>query len=209
MVTSPQSPDLVHPPSGASVPALIGLGANAVMLNIVTVVGVWTVYVVDDGTDEARNAGDLLAFGTFVAALLVVATGVAVIAWLWRARANAEIIDDLSASWSSPWVILGWIVPIMNLWVPRGVVGAVWRVSAPHRESPWPVNLWWTAFLAYLIGGRFASTNPADGFRSDIYPFVTFTGALAALFAMMVVWRITRFQEAQAVRLREALAPGH
>ncbi|RFS86211.1 DUF4328 domain-containing protein [Actinomadura spongiicola] len=209
MVASPRSPDLVQPPSGASVPALIGLGANAVMLNIVTVVGVWTVYVVDDGTEQARNAGDLLAFGSFVAALLIVATGVAVIAWLWRARTNADAIDDLSASWSRPWAILGWIVPIMNLWVPRGVVGAVWSVSAPHRESAWPVNLWWTAYLAYLIGGRVASTDPADGFRSDIYPFVTFTGALAALLAMMVVWRITRFQEAQAVRLREALAPGH
>ncbi|GAA4234304.1 hypothetical protein GCM10022254_38950 [Actinomadura meridiana] len=208
MYPTPESPDLVRPPVGAAIPALTFLGVNVVALNILTLIGLWAMFQVEENGDDAEPVADALALGSILELLLTAAAGVFVIIWLWRARANADVIDDLSSTWSRPWVIFGWVVPVVSLWVPRSIVGSVWRVSAPPRATEWPVNLWWTAYLVYLIGGRVASTNPVDGFRADLYPFVTLAGSLGALLAMLVVWKITRFQEAQAVRLRQALATG-
>lgn len=206
MINVPYQSEVIRPPSGAAIPALIALGTNVLMLNVLAVTGFWTIYLLDDGTQRAQDMRDILALGTLAEAVLTVVAGIPVIVWLWRARTNADVIDRPDG-WGRPWVIFGWVVPIVSLWVPRSIVGSVWRVSAPQGRSFWPVNVWWTAYLLYLSGGRLVTLD-SDGFRAALYPVVVEVGALAALAAMMVVWQITRFQEAQAVRLSQALSAG-
>jgi hypothetical protein len=37
-------------------------------------------------------------------------------------------------------VVLGWVIPVASLWIPRRIVIDVWRASAPGRSSRRPTN---------------------------------------------------------------------
>ncbi|MFA1543900.1 DUF4328 domain-containing protein [Actinomadura monticuli] len=192
---------LVEPPRVAAVVAVTALGANALVLNVLALLA--TINLVRDG--DALSA-DALSLATLLGFLPLIVAGVAVMVWLWGARTNADVINELPGSWARPWVVFGWILPIMNFFVPRAIVGGVWYASAPHGRSAWPVNVWWAAWLVYLLGSRIMSLDDHGGVQSVLFPVVCEVGAVAALFAMFIVWRITGFQEEQAARLDEAMA---
>jgi hypothetical protein len=198
---APLAPDVVRPPRVAAIVALTALGANALVLNVVAVV-VAAGLIRDDGglSEDAFAAVGLLQL------LPLLTAAVAVIVWLWQARTNADAINELPDTWGRPWIILGWIVPIISFWVPRNIVGGVWYASAPSGRSAWPVNAWWATWLVYLIGSRVLGLRDGGGDGSVLFPVIAETGAVAALLAMLVIWRITDFQQAQAVRIREAIA---
>lgn len=194
----PFAADIVRPPRVAAVIAVTALGANALVLNLLAVLA-----VADMIRDDALSASVVEAAPVLGLLPLLVAA-VAVTVWLWQARTNADLINELPDTWGRPWVIFGWILPIISFFVPRTIVGGVWYASAPDR-SAWPVNAWWAAWLVYLIGSRVLGLAEDGGVRNGFYPVVAEVGAAAALFAMLIVWRITGFQEAQAARLREAI----
>ncbi|MEU9018795.1 DUF4328 domain-containing protein [Actinomadura sp. NPDC048394] len=160
--------------------------------------------------DQVSIFGSTAEFG------LTLLTAVAVIVWLWQARANADVID-LPGGWGRPWVIFGWLVPIMNFRVPRAIVGSVWRTSAPDASLRL-VNAWWATWVVYLVGTRLArldltGTSAHIANQLTLYLPVAADGAAAAVLGALVVRRLTRAQEAQAVRLAEAarrppVAPG-
>jgi Domain of unknown function (DUF4328) len=53
---------------------------------------------------------------------------------------------------SRSWVVGAWLVPVLNLWVPRQVLLDIWRASAPRRPvSGALVNAWGVLFAATLI----------------------------------------------------------
>ncbi|AZM79812.1 DUF4328 domain-containing protein [Streptomyces sp. KPB2] len=78
---------------------------------------------------------------------------VAFLAWLSRARDNARLLSGGRLRYSSPWVYLGWIVPVANLWVPRGVVADVHRAGARDTRLPRVVTIWWVLWLVGLLSG--------------------------------------------------------
>ncbi|GAA1853200.1 DUF4328 domain-containing protein [Actinomadura bangladeshensis] len=198
---APLAPDIVRPPRIAAIFALTALGANALVLNVIAVVA---------AAGMMRGGGELSedAFAAVgvMQLLPLVAASVAVIVWLWQARTTADVIDELPDTWGRPWIIFGWIVPIISFFVPRSIVSGVWRASAPPARSNWPVNAWWAAWLVYLIGSRVLGLQDSGGNGTVLLPVICEIGAIAALLAMLVVWRITGYQEAQAVRIREAIA---
>ncbi|MCB5908367.1 DUF4328 domain-containing protein [Streptomyces pinistramenti] len=77
---------------------------------------------------------------------------IAFLAWLWRVRDNARALSGQPPRYAWPWVYAGWIVPVMNLWVPRGIVADIHRASAPGERLPRAVNWWWGLWLAGLSG---------------------------------------------------------
>ncbi|MFF9604455.1 DUF4328 domain-containing protein [Streptomyces sp. NPDC014684] len=82
----------------------------------------------------------------FVCALLF-------LAWLWRVRDNARMLSGRTPKYLGIWVYLGWIVPVVNLWFPRGIVADAFRATAPERRLPRSVNVWWALWLAGMFGG--------------------------------------------------------
>ncbi|CAM5679890.1 MULTISPECIES: DUF4328 domain-containing protein [Streptomyces] len=78
---------------------------------------------------------------------------IAFLAWLLRVRDNARVLSGQPPRYSGPWVYLGWIVPVMNLWVPRGIVADVHQQSAPGERLPRAVNWWWGLWLAGMLSG--------------------------------------------------------
>ncbi|MFJ5836579.1 DUF4328 domain-containing protein [Streptomyces shenzhenensis] len=78
---------------------------------------------------------------------------VAFLVWLWRVRDNARTLSGRRPKYHGIWVYLGWIVPVVNLWVPRGLVADVHRASAPDRRLPPVLNVWWALWLIGLLSG--------------------------------------------------------
>ncbi|MEU6177646.1 DUF4328 domain-containing protein [Streptomyces coeruleorubidus] len=75
------------------------------------------------------------------------------LAWLDRVRDNARALSGAEPRYGSLWLYLGWILPVVNLWIPRGVVADVHRSVFPDRRLPAVVNWWWALWLAGLAGG--------------------------------------------------------
>ncbi|MFJ8716732.1 DUF4328 domain-containing protein [Streptomyces violaceus] len=73
--------------------------------------------------------------------------------WLDRVRDNARALSGAEPRYHYLWLFLGWIVPVVNLWIPRGMVADVHRSVFPDRRLPAVVNWWWGLWLAGLAGG--------------------------------------------------------
>ncbi|MFJ3711915.1 DUF4328 domain-containing protein [Streptomyces sp. NBC_01387] len=78
---------------------------------------------------------------------------IAFLAWLLNARDNARTLSGKPPRYALPWVYAGWIVPIANLWVPRGIVADIHRRCAPGERLPRAVNWWWGLWLAGTLSG--------------------------------------------------------
>ncbi|MGW7002725.1 DUF4328 domain-containing protein [Streptomyces sp. NPDC054933] len=89
------------------------------------------------------------ALGDVAAALCAITF----LAWLWRVRDNARALSGQPPRYAWPWVYAGWIVPVANLWVPRGIVADIHRASAPGERLPRVVNWWWGLWLAGTLSG--------------------------------------------------------
>ncbi|MGI8329950.1 DUF4328 domain-containing protein [Actinomadura scrupuli] len=147
---------------------------------------------------EVKLYGYLLAAAVFVC-------------WLFRARLNAEIIRDYPHRWGRSWLVLGWIVPLLNFWIPRQVVGDVWRASdsagldRPAGRRPWPVYAWWIPWLLNIpLGAMVGGTSES----ADLIVFSAGNAIIAGVLALAVVWQISLFQEAHAARIVQALSDG-
>ncbi|WP_053670338.1 DUF4328 domain-containing protein [Streptomyces sp. NRRL B-1140] len=78
---------------------------------------------------------------------------IAFLFWLDRVRDNAKALSGANPRYGYGWLWFGWVVPVANLWIPRGVVADVHRSVFPERRLPAVVNWWWGLWLAGLAGG--------------------------------------------------------
>ncbi|MBB4713790.1 DUF4328 domain-containing protein [Streptomyces luteogriseus] len=107
-----------------------------------------------DGVHRPLNALEdsyhlVASVGSAVTAVCVLAF----LFWLDHVRDNAKALSGTAPRYGYPWLWLGWIVPVVNLWIPRGVVADVHRSVFPERRLPAVVNWWWGLWLAGLAGG--------------------------------------------------------
>ncbi|MFF3335217.1 DUF4328 domain-containing protein [Streptomyces sp. NPDC002888] len=70
-----------------------------------------------------------------------------------RLRYNALALSGEPPRCAWPWVYAGWIVPVSNPWVPRGIVAHIHPASAPGERLPPAVNWWWGLWLAGTLSG--------------------------------------------------------
>lgn len=160
---------------------------------------------VDESFLKAHDAVYGLSVIAQYAALVVAA--VLFVIWLFRVRANAEVISDSPHRGSRPWLVFSWIVPIVNLWWPMLLVDDIWVASdprfhnAPDRKGPWLLHVWWVAWVLYLIFDRVVEipdpsaelgTHRQAAMNAII---VAPVGVLAAVLAIVVVLRLSGFQE--------------
>lgn len=92
----------------------------------------------------------------FVNALTEGATALCAIvflAWLWSVRDNARALSGKSPRYAWPWMYAGWVLPVANLWVPRGIVADIHHASAPATRLPQVVNWWWGLWLVGTLTG--------------------------------------------------------
>ncbi|MDH6497880.1 DUF4328 domain-containing protein [Streptomyces sp. SAI-149] len=97
----------------------------------------------EDSYHLVSTAGDLLVL--LCAALFI--------GWLWRMRDNARALSGERPRYLGIWVYASWVVPVVNLWFPRGIVADIHRRSAPGHKLPAVVNVWWALWLVGLVTG--------------------------------------------------------
>ncbi|MFF9806659.1 DUF4328 domain-containing protein [Streptomyces coeruleorubidus] len=147
-----------------------------------------------------------------VGAAVTVVCALAFLAWLDRVRDNARALSGAEPRYGYPWLFLGWIVPVVNLWIPRGIVADAHRSVFPDRRLPAVVNWWWALWLAGLAGGvGLIHADPTDEVIARAY-----TGVLPLLAADVVIvaaagtaaLMIRTLTTAQQQRMDEAARPG-
>jgi hypothetical protein len=97
----------------------------------------------EDSYDRVSSVGGAVTLLCALAFLL----------WLDRVRDNARALSGAEPRYGHLWLFLGWIVPVVNLWIPRGIVADAHRSVFPDRRLPAVVNWWWALWLAGLAGG--------------------------------------------------------
>ncbi|WP_435200235.1 DUF4328 domain-containing protein [Janibacter sp. GS2] len=188
--------------SAAATAVLLGAAGVIVTLEEDQLMGWWGSPAVSNGTlDLVDLLGSLTALTNLVA---LIATGV----WLLRIRAVAEwAAPGDRQRRSSAWAVLGWIVPVVNLWFPYQVVADASRALGSSVRTFWP---WWIAWLALNFsvldrsGGELASAQELTTWiRSQQLE------ALVAVVACILWWRVVRSttRAAQAVVAGSRVVP--
>ncbi|MEU6817753.1 DUF4328 domain-containing protein [Streptomyces sp. NPDC046860] len=153
--------------------------------------------------DSLENAYHLVSAAGSLLTLLCAA---AFLMWLWRVRDNALALSGRPPKYAGIWVYLGWVVPVVNLWFPRGIVADAYRASAPGQRLPAVVNVWWVLWLAGAFGGvlqqRSTDSVIARAY-SDIGPLLTADVAVAgaAVAGALMVRTVTAAQTARLARV--------
>ncbi|NUP79472.1 MAG: DUF4328 domain-containing protein, partial [Nonomuraea sp.] len=114
--------------------------------------------------------------------------------WFHRCRSNARLISPGADLGSDLWAVVAWLVPVVNLWVPRGLLLGVQRASGVRKmdegRDDTLVNAWWLAWVAHVVVATL-------GRSSTSLPLLVVTQVLnitAAVLAVCVVRRITSLQ---------------
>ncbi|MEV0195923.1 DUF4328 domain-containing protein [Nonomuraea sp. NPDC050691] len=209
----------VRPVRGPALAAVVTLAVYALVRVVGSGLSLWRVTIiermlVDSGSVrplEVEVTNTLLLGAAYVKVGVFALAAVAFLAWLHRVRGNAEVLAPGPHRRARPWVILGWFVPLVNLWFPKQVVEDVWNASKPGAPVPsLPlarrsvlVWAWWNAFVisfwvldvVTVLLWRSDLESLREMARVDVVGSVCWagTGALAAY----VVMKITRNQEAR------------
>lgn len=168
----------------------LGLAATVLM-------GLWVgdalVWAVSSWLDGALD-GALAVPST----LLRLATMGTFLAWLYRARINAEVLLLSHHDHARIWVFASWFVPVVNLWYPKQVVEDIWRATEPRRQVSDIVLGWWAAYLAMSVLNFLVVIAPPGslGLIAGLSTVAAVMTGLAAYAAALIIRHITRTQEA-------------
>jgi hypothetical protein len=154
-----------------------------------------------DGYDAVSTGRALAPYADVftVSAVLAGITGVLYLAWLWRASQQAAG----PRPYRRGWVVLGWVVPVVNLWMPPRMVHDVWissgRFSPVGRQAVGAVvAAWWCTVLAAIGLARAFPSGSASlaeaRFSVHLGVAAAACQALAAALCMVTVFQITRLQ---------------
>ncbi|WP_030057223.1 MULTISPECIES: DUF4328 domain-containing protein [Streptomyces] len=204
-----------------------GLGVAASILIVLVMVydalhtvSDWRVYrVVEDvlagkaTLEDVQSVDDFASyFDGLQVLLLLIPAGVVFLAWLWRARLNAESAGGPgSQRRARGWVVGSWIAPVVNLWIPYQVVTDIRKASAPRRTPPGPLlAVWWGAWVIGSCFGRaytyqvMKDTVSEDDLRQAVY-LGTVSFALDVLAGVLIIHVIRQISTWQTQRSAEAL----
>jgi hypothetical protein len=208
----------LKPVRGVALAAMTVLGLQALIMLVIGCLAVMTMsaipWVPMDPAEAAatRRAHEL--HGRVEDGLLLQgyagygAAAVALIVWLGRVRANALVMSGSPQRWGRPWVVIGWFVPIINLWMPRQIVADVWKATVPDR-SAFLVNAWWVLWL--LLGVvdfslRFVAaprTFDAMTAQMEFVVLDSLAGIAAAVLAVLVVRAVSQAQQAHISKIAQ------
>ncbi|MGH3861823.1 DUF4328 domain-containing protein [Actinokineospora sp.] len=193
----------------------------SVVLAIASAVANWNAYraVVDykrqDATfEDALAARDLTIEYGATYFFVLAAAAIAFLLWLYRARANADLLCDAPHRHSKPWVGGSWFCPVVNLWFPYQVMSDVWKASKP--DVPWRLEslrqvpgsavlrVWWACWVGSFVIGRVSAlvndqqTSPTLEKYHTLAIIKSVSAVLmlmAGVLIIMAIVRVSRRQE--------------
>jgi len=148
---------------------------------------------------------------TGLALLLLVLTGVLVMAWTYRASKALDARGPIGRRWRGAWTVGAWLIPFANLVLPKLVfdeiekiaqvpfgnvpVGDAWREYSRFQLG----DLWWLLWLGGVIPGQitqFLLGDPASdaGRLAILVNISSFTYALFAGAGVALLFLIRRIE---------------
>jgi hypothetical protein len=109
---------------------------------------------------EVPDAQDAVDATSGIWALLFLGSGIAFVAWFYRAYVNLGRMSVAALRYRPGWAIGAWFVPILNLFRPKQIANDVWRATEPQADrdsNAWrsqavsPLVHWWWAL--WMVGG--------------------------------------------------------
>jgi hypothetical protein len=166
---------------------------------------------------EAVAASDaLVASAGTVAPILSLVVGVLMVLWTLRAAQAAADRAGVRPSRSSRMILLGWLVPGLNLSIPGSVLAEIEHsaIGRPAERRPRPSRLlvvWWALWVASVVltavvllwSLRTGVQARADGVV--LHAVLDLLAAVTAGVTARLVLRLTRLLAPAAPRRREVL----
>ena len=148
-------------------------------------------------------------------AVLVAVAGLGIV-WLYRMRDLAEAVWPQGQRRHLAWLVVGWWLPIGNLFIPKMIVNDLWAATEPtHQRGNVLLRFWWLAcVLTFANSGTMFGHLPhathvsqaMDQMSSAENGDVSFLAA--ALLSVIVVWRLGgRLDRALSVTGSNSVAP--
>lgn len=126
---------------------------------------------------SAQDFDNQLANGTPVAKIItlfdqisVLIPAASIVAWIatsqWLLQRYDERAKIQQMRRSRKWVIWGWVVPVVSLWFPKGIIDELLPKTTPSANSDLKPNpqlqgintgLWWTTWISYNVIGALES----------------------------------------------------
>lgn len=174
---------------GTAATGVIAFSAGA---QVVTAALLWT--SVDPSSGLAAD---------LVALFVQVVAGVLFIAWMRQARLNSDVITSRHQHrWTNMWVILGWVIPFGNLFIPFAVMQDIWRGSdrtrpmagLQQRPQSGLVTGWWITYIGSNVLGVIAGRGAVDDYA--LLSTISAAGMVAAaVLAAQMIKRVNEMQE--------------
>jgi hypothetical protein len=185
------------------------LWATAAVALLAAAAETWRYALLLVSRDGALDAGTVAASDAFVTAagtvapILSVLGGALVVLWTVRARQAAAAVAGVRPSRSARAVVLGWLVPGVNLVVPGSVLAEVehtaLRLPAARRPRPSALLLaWWAAWAAsglFAVAVLLWSLRTGVQARADgvlLHAVLDLLAVLTAALTALLVARLTR-----------------
>ena len=135
-------------------------------------------------------------FASMVFVYLTTAAIALFLVWFSRCRRNAQVLSPGVVTGSGAWAVLAWLIPVVNLWVPRGLVLEVRRASsvgtAGTGRDEVLVNVWWAAWAGHTV--LTAASQLGGGTSLPLLVVAEVLELAAAVLVVFVIQRITALQ---------------
>lgn len=110
------------------------------------------------------------------AVILFVASGIAILTWIYRANCNARQLGAANLRFEPVWTVAWYFIPVANFWKPYQVMREIWQtsVNAAHWDAQ-KVSLflpcWWTLWLISnaLEQAAYRTAKRADDLESFLF----------------------------------------
>ncbi|MCF2528420.1 DUF4328 domain-containing protein [Yinghuangia soli] len=175
--------------------------------------------------DDLESADTFVVTTGWIVLLATLVAGIVFITWFHRSRTNIAYFGLHKPDLGPGWSVGCWFVPILNLLFPAMIASDIWRGSEARRvtdateqeadASPgfgrkqW-ILCWWGLLVFAVLLSRAAAwvvdDSTLDGVRTvdRMSAVASIVFAVAGLFAMIVVGKISAFQ---GERIAELEAP--
>lgn len=143
---------------------LLGLTVALHMLSLLVVL--WERALLDNAgqttVGEWRTTTSLASDLAWVEIAAVVVTGVVFLNWLYRCYQNVHELGFEQVRFTPGWAVGYWLIPILNVWRPRQIIGDLWRSTDPDAVGeeaggwrdlplPWTIVAWWVTWYGGTI----------------------------------------------------------
>jgi Domain of unknown function (DUF4328) len=127
--------------------------------------------------DWVRSGIVLYLFGRFALVPVMIAAGVLLMVWQYRARYNARLVAP-AAPMLPTWTVFAWLVPVANLVLPPRLLFDVLRAGAPRGSRAMDLAVvasWWLAWIAAWVAASIPLADVLGWITADEQRFFIWT----------------------------------